>query len=280
MNLYRLFPQIGKVIASTGSRTFPRMLHDLISLELAVDATQITELRTGLLDTEELTVSSLGGVGITPSNMDTLVGIHDSIKHFALNGDNPSHDISGKRLNTLINHSLDSTPMQATAPDFSTQLHLTSSKNDSHCVLSVYRSHKSPGFSTEECALLKGFSSLLLPMIEKHIAALLPSAPRRPENHKELGDLKSCGLDVLRQRFIDRLLLSNLNLSSRETEVCVGLLAGRTAPELAEQFGLRVNTIESYLKRAAVKMGIGGRRSLIRWMHSAETYGLPALASA
>lgn len=290
MNLHRLFPQVGKVIASTGSQNFPRMLHDLIRMELPVDAIQITELRAGTLDTEELTASSLGGIGITPLNMDTMVGIHDSIKRLALNDNNApydaSHDISDKRLNTLTDHLLGSTVPQATVPGFSTQLHLTSSKNDSHCVLSVYRSHKSPGFSSEECAFLKDFSSLLLPMVEEHIAALLPSAPpraehcNRSENCKELGDLKSCSLDLLRQRFIERLLLSNLNLSYRETEVCVGLLAGRTAPELAEQFGLRVNTIESYLKRAAVKMGIGGRRSLIRWMHSAETYGLPALASA
>lgn len=282
MNLHRLFPQVGKVIASTGSQNFPRMLHDLIRMELPVDAIQITELRAGNLDTEELTASSLGGVGITPLNMDTMLGIHDSIKRLALNGD----DSTGKRLNTLTDHLLGSTIPQATVPGFSTQLHLTSSNKDSHCVLSVYRSHKSPGFSSEECAFLKDFSSLLLPMVEEHIAALLPSTPpraehcNRSENCKELGDLKSCGLDLLRQRFIERLLLSNLNLSYRETEVCVGLLAGRTAPELAEQFGLRVNTIESYLKRAAVKIGIGGRRSLIRWMHSADTYGLPALASA
>ena len=39
-----LFPQIGKVIASTGSRHFPRMLHDLILTQLAVDATHITQL--------------------------------------------------------------------------------------------------------------------------------------------------------------------------------------------------------------------------------------------
>ena len=40
-----LFPQIGKVIASTGSRHFPRMLHDLILTQLAVDATHITQLQ-------------------------------------------------------------------------------------------------------------------------------------------------------------------------------------------------------------------------------------------
>ncbi|MEF9674281.1 hypothetical protein QNM99_28055 [Pseudomonas sp. PCH446] len=33
-------------------------------------------------------------------------------------------------------------------------------------------------------------------------------------------------MDALRQRFIERLEMSGLNLSSRETEVCVGLLAG------------------------------------------------------
>jgi DNA-binding CsgD family transcriptional regulator len=50
----------------------------------------------------------------------------------------------------------------------------------------------------------------------------------------------------------------------------VGLLAGRTAPELAEQLALKVNTIESYLKRAAIKMGISGRHSLMRWMYATE----------
>ena len=40
-----LFPHIGKVIASTGSRHFPRMLHDLILTQLAVDATHIRQMR-------------------------------------------------------------------------------------------------------------------------------------------------------------------------------------------------------------------------------------------
>ncbi len=45
MNSQILFPHIGKVIASTGSRSFPRMLHDLIRTQLAVDATHITQMR-------------------------------------------------------------------------------------------------------------------------------------------------------------------------------------------------------------------------------------------
>jgi DNA-binding CsgD family transcriptional regulator len=58
------------------------------------------------------------------------------------------------------------------------------------------------------------------------------------------------GLDNLRLRFNERLQQLGLSLSNRETEVCIGLLAGRTAPELAEQLQLKVNTVESYLKRA------------------------------
>jgi DNA-binding CsgD family transcriptional regulator len=155
-------------------------------------------------------------------------------------------------------------------PRATTQLHLASSKNGHRYVLSVYRSPLSQGFSAQECALLKDFSCLLLPMVEEHVAALLPSDTPRQDNALALDGPENGGMDALRQRFADRLQLSGLSLSTRETEVCVGLLAGRTAPELAEQLDLRVNTVESYLKRAAIKMGIGGRRSLIRWMHSVD----------
>ena len=113
--------------------------------------------------------------------------------------------------------------------------------------------------------MLQEFSTLLLPMVEKHIAAIQPcppnSAPAVPENQ---------GIETLRRRIQERLVQSGLTLSNRELEVCVGLLAGRTAPELVEQLALKVNTIESYLKRAAIKLGISGRHSLLRWMYSTE----------
>ncbi len=60
-------------------------------------------------------------------------------------------------------------------------------------------------------------------------------------------------MEGLRQRFLGRLEASALSLSSRETEVCVGLLAGLTVPQLAERLDLKVSTVESYFKRAAVK---------------------------
>ncbi len=100
---------------------------------------------------------------------------------------------------------------------------------------------------------------------DQHITALQPSLPDSP-----CAVPQPQGIDTLRRRIQERLLQSGLTLSNRELEVCVGLLAGRTAPELAEQLALKVNTIESYLKRAAIKLGISGRHSLLRWMYSTE----------
>ncbi|WP_200904665.1 response regulator transcription factor [Pseudomonas trivialis] len=214
-----LFPHIGKVIASTGSRHFPRMLHDLILTQLAVDATHITQLQ----------VSTDGHTRrkISPVYTDSVA---------TLGGEQPT-----------------------------AQLHLTRRKDDVRYVLSVYRSHPSDSFSPQERSLLQDFSTLLLPMVEKHIAAIHPcrqdSDPVVPEPQ---------GIETLRRRIEERLVQSGLTLSNRELEVCLGLLAGRTAPELAEQLALKVNTIESYLKRASIKLGISGRHSLLRWMYSTE----------
>ncbi|KAF1031049.1 MAG: hypothetical protein GAK37_00986 [Pseudomonas sp.] len=211
-----LLPHIGKVIASTGSRHFPRMLHDLILTQLAVDATHISQLRVG--------TGSSSRPGASPVYSESV----------------PTRD-------------------EACA---SAQLHLTRRKDDYRYVLSVYRSSPSQHFSAHERSLLQDFSSLLLPLVEKHITAVQPCASAPAP--------QSPGIETLRQRFDERLAQSGLTLSSREQEVCLGLLAGRTAPELAEHLALKVNTIESYLKRAAIKMGISGRHSLMRWMYSVD----------
>lgn len=214
-----LFPHIGKVIASTGSRHFPRMLHDLILTQLAVDATHITQLRVNCEGHTQRKIS--------PVYTDSMV---------VLGEEQPA-----------------------------AQLHLTHHKDDMRYVLSVYRSHQSKSFSPQERSLLQDFSTLLLPMVEKHITAIQPCRQDSPPVPTE-----NQGLETLRRRIEERLVQSGLTLSNRELEVCVGLLSGRTAPELAEQLVLKVNTIESYLKRAAIKLGISGRHSLLRWMYSTE----------
>ena len=214
MNSHLLYPQIGKVIASTGSRQFPRMLHDLIQAHLTIDATHIRLLP------------------MAPAGYD-------------------SHA-------TLIDETVFSSD-EPPARDFSdpSRLHMIRRKGDSRYEIHVLRADSTYGFSAFERNRLDDISPLLLPMLEKHINALQPAPERTTQ-------------ESLEQRFTDRLGQSGLKLSERECQVCLGLLAGLTAPEQAERLALKVNTVESYLRRAAIKLGISGRHSLMRWMYTAD----------
>ncbi|MBK5374598.1 helix-turn-helix transcriptional regulator [Pseudomonas sp. TH43] len=235
-----LFPHIGKVIASTGSRHFPRMLHDLILTQLAVDATHIRQMR------------------VEPVGRATRRNEPEPLKEAALLAETVFSEHNAATAHDLPN------PDSSTVTDAS-QLHLTRRKDGYRYVISVYRNDQSQRFSAQERSRLQDISPLLLPMVEKHICALQPADPdcERPAEATE-----GSGIETLRLRFNERLQQLGLSLSNRESEVCIGLLAGRTAPELAEQLQLKVNTVESYLKRAAIKLGISGRHSLMRWMYS------------
>ncbi|GHS80538.1 LuxR family transcriptional regulator [Pseudomonas sp. PAGU 2196] len=213
MNSHLLYPQIGKVIASTGSRQFPRMLHDLIQAHLTIDATHIRLLP------------------VAPAGPDANAPV---INETVFSSDvQPSRDCSDP-----------------------TRLHLIRRKGDARYEIQVLRADSTYGFSAFERNRLDDISPLLLPMLEKHIDALQPAAERATQ-------------ESLEQRFLDRLAQSELKLSERERQVCLGLLAGHTAPEQAERLELKVNTVESYLRRAAIKLGISGRHSLMRWMYTA-----------
>ncbi|MDR0212198.1 MAG: helix-turn-helix transcriptional regulator [Pseudomonas putida] len=200
MNSNLLYPQIGKVIASTGSRQFPRMLHDLIQAHLTIDATQLRNVDSELISET----------------------VFSSVRQPA----DPAH------------------------------LHLIRRKaGDSH-EIHVLRADR--GFSACERSRLEDMSPLLLPMLDKHMDALQANA------------VEHNGPQRLQQRFIERLEQSGLQLSERECQVCLGLLAGQTAPEQAERLALKVNTVDSYLRRATIKLGISGRRALMRWMYAQD----------
>ncbi|MBC3435833.1 LuxR family transcriptional regulator [Pseudomonas sp. BW16M2] len=212
MNSHLLFPQIGKVIASTGSRHFPRHLHDLIQTHLTIDATHIRQLRDPVCATRpDATLIS-----------ETVFSAGDSGEDF----DDPA------------------------------RLHLARRKDGYRYEITVLRADPRVGFSATERSRLEDISPLLLPMLEKHINALQPAAPG------------SVDLDSVEQRFLERLRQTGIRLSQREMQVCEGLLAGLTAPQQAEHLRLKVNTVESYLRRAAIKLGISGRHSLMRWMYA------------
>lgn len=219
MNTHLLFPQIGKVIASTGSRQFPRMLHDLIQTQLMVDATHI--------------------------------------RHWRVEPHSPCANDA-----TLLDETVLSEPdLHTTGLAAPAWLNLSRRREGYHYEIILYRAHPPRGFSADERSLLEDISPLLLPMLEKHASALHPTAP--PGTAPNVRQ-------TLALRFAERLRLSGLELSSRELQVCVGLLAGHTAAQVAEHLQVKVSTVDSYFKRAAIKLGISGRHALTRWMYSPQ----------
>ncbi|KAA8697832.1 Regulatory protein, LuxR [Pseudomonas caricapapayae] len=128
------------------------------------------------------------------------------------------------------------------------------------CKITVFRALPAHEFSDRERRQLSALSPLLFSILEKHVNALqltmINVEPKKTES--------------VEARFHDRLRETGLTLSERETQVCIGLLAGHTAIEQAERLALKVNTVGSYQRRAAIKLGISGRHSLMRWMYGSS----------
>ncbi|MCF5710560.1 LuxR family transcriptional regulator [Pseudomonas syringae] len=275
MNVQQLFPHLGKVITGTGSRQFARLLHDLISTSLHVDATHVTQHRTRLVD--------VASGASTPDRFDTgPCTTHDDCQYRAEPVLLSADQFANARIDKSISFGTPGCDLQkplACSQDSAeaSQVHLASHLNGYRCVISVYRSPASKAFSGQERAQLKDLSWMLLPIVEEHIATLTPIQKAIVSPALSAASGEDVAMESLRQRFLNRLKGSQLTLSLREVEVCVGLLAGLTVPQLAERLALKVSTVESYFKRAAVKMGISGRSPLLRWLHATDTrYTAPA----
>ncbi|MFJ4142718.1 helix-turn-helix transcriptional regulator [Pseudomonas sp. NPDC089734] len=211
-----LFPQIGKVIASIGTRHFSNMFHELINTQLAVDATHLYLL--------------------------------------------PRPWKSASASNSFVfNETVTSQPGATLFTD-SIRLHPAQESADYCCKITVFRSPSSPVFSDNERRQLKDLSPFLFSIVKKHVDALQMALPKVDSKKSE----------SLEDRFHERLRETGLKLSERETQVCLGLLAGHTAIEQARRLTLKVNTVGSYQRRAAVKLGISGRHSLMRWMYASS----------
>ncbi|KTB81584.1 helix-turn-helix transcriptional regulator [Pseudomonas syringae] len=128
------------------------------------------------------------------------------------------------------------------------------------CKITVFRALPAQAFSPSERRQLSDITPLLFSILEKHVNALQLAMPS--------SELKKT--ESLEERFQERLRETGLSLSERETQVCLGLLAGHTALEQAERLTLKVNTVGSYQRRAAIKLGISGRNSLMRWMYASS----------
>ncbi|MFK3909419.1 LuxR C-terminal-related transcriptional regulator [Pseudomonas monteilii] len=199
------FADIGKVIASLGSRHFARTFHALVEAHLAAPVDR--------LDWQPIA---------PPSARDPLTERADA---------RSCETRAGRTLNLRA-------------------------QSDAARHLTVQRLAPGQVFSEQERERLHAIAPLLFSLLGQHQRLALPLA----EANRPAQSLES--------RFHQRLQQSGLSLSERETQVCLGLLAGRTAAQQAEALQLTVNTVDSYQRRAAVKLNIRGRHSLMRWLYA------------
>ncbi|WP_432719493.1 helix-turn-helix transcriptional regulator [Pseudomonas syringae] len=267
MNMQQLFPHLGKLISGIGSRQFPRLLHEMITASLPVEAIHVIQ---GISrSTNEVT--STPTIGAVSGGLQQVLNPGIESRHLEPVLLSPTEradtrvDKSIRYKSPAYNESEKSShlPPHASLP----QIHLAHPEK-SDCVLSVYRSPSAKAFTGQERARLKELSWVVLPIVKQHIATMTHSLVSTAPPSVAISPKNKETMEGMRQRFLGRLDALALSLSSRETEVCVGLLAGLTMPQLADSLDLKVTTVESYYKRAAVKMDLSGRSALLRWLYS------------
>ncbi len=274
MAFNRLFTHVGEAISSSGSRRFPRMMYSLISAAVPVDEIRILELAVDGAPHGDLEVRSLGAVGAALAQAGPSAAAYGPLMpprpdpgrlHVgdALAGHGSTHALLDRFFMTQA----------AIVPPRCAQFHLATRKGGHYYLISLYRTSTFDDFAPQERTLLKELSHVLFPIVESHVAALDSAPPAaRPA---AAAPATQSGRERLARRFADRLRQAGVKLSTREIEACTALLAGDTVLAIAERFALRESTVETYLKRAAVKLGFGGRHGLTRWMID-ETAGARA----
>ncbi|KWE76619.1 LuxR family transcriptional regulator [Burkholderia ubonensis] len=267
MEFSRLFTHVGEAISSSGSRRFPRMMYSLIFAAVPVDEIRISELAVDGAHDGDLKVRSIGAVGeaLARSGPAGAAGYRPPVPQTA-SGESHLHIddtlACHGQTHALLDRFFDT--HAASAPPRCAQFHLATRKQ-SHCYLiSLYRANAIDDFSPQERTFLKDFSHVLFPIVTSHVAALDSDAPA---GHPAAAPAATqSGRERLARRFAERLRQAGVKLSTREIEACTALLAGDTVSAIAGRFALRESTVETYLKRAAVKLGFGGRHGLTRWM--------------
>lgn len=246
----QLYLQLGELIASTGAAGFADQMLGLVAAQVPVHRLELSEWT---LDPQRANVSHikvLGSAGLQP----------------AAAGEN-QHQPLLQRIMQMKDPLLIEfkAPPGALHPRQSAhQCHLVSCNGRKRWVISFHRLPCQRAFALGELSQLKCLSDTLLPLVEHH-GQLLEQGATRAAGAAQ-GELEA---GSLRQAFGERLVHEAVRLSTREQEVCLGLLTGGTVPEMAQRLNVKNSSVETYLKRATAKLGVSGRHGLAKWMAGA-----------
>jgi DNA-binding CsgD family transcriptional regulator len=268
MEVRNLFLNLGKLIESAGKAGFPITMHDLVAKSVPLDFLTIAQWSTDESGRQVAAVDDLGHAG--PAS-DTLAGDGKEGYFGRYQADHPTVQ--------KILQAVDAQLILARIPDARSsghpdrrslscslsQCNLVSRRNTRRFIISFYRFCLPKDFTLQEMAFLKDFSDILLPVVEWHATTRHRIEPHN-RNYLAPDKAEQSAMENLRQTFEDRLERAGLILSPRETAVCLALLSGKTVPEIASGLALQASTVETYIKRAAIKLDVRGRHGLTKWM--------------
>jgi len=247
--------QLGELIASTGDDHFASNMFQLVDTLVPVNRLDLSEWTLDERQASVVEIKPLGCAGLPVAS------------HCHATLERPDdHPLLQKmiEMNDSLLIQLKASLLPRHPQHGVHQCNLVSRTSNRRCVISVYRPHTQRVFSLPELAFLKSLSDTLLPLIERHAQMTRQSLARQPR--PALTELDQA---PLAQVFDERLAMSDVVLSAREKEVCLGLLTGGTVPQMAEKLRVKNSSIETYLKRAAAKLGVSGRHGLAKWMAGA-----------
>ncbi|WP_273822307.1 MULTISPECIES: helix-turn-helix domain-containing protein [Pseudomonas] len=254
----RFYHELGELVLNVGQQHFAEGLYRLVTQLVPVNAVELSEWTVDDRQGRVVDIRLMGGAG-EPEDIPPPSNVRHPSEHPL------SKDILEMDHPLLIQ--VNARPAVAGKPRSHAEYHqccLVSLKSNRRSLISLYRPLHQKTFSLTELSFLKSLSETLLPLIERHAQITRQSLQKlgtwlpNPAAENELTSLQ--------RDFKERLALCDITLSVREQEVCLGLLNGGTVPEMAEKLCVKNSSIETYLKRAAAKLGVSGRHGLAKWM--------------
>jgi len=247
--------QLGELIASTGNERFASNMFQLVDTLVPVNRVDLSEWTLDEREASVVEIKALGSAGLPdtfpPPDPLQCQDDHPLLQKMIEMNDSLLIQLKASLQQRHPHHSVH-------------QCNLVSRTSNRRCVISFCRPHTHRVFSLPELSFLKSLSDTLLPLIERHAQIrrqIIARQPRPLQTDQEQTPLQ--------QVFDERLALGDITLSVREKEVCLGLLTGGTVPQMAERLRVKNSSIETYLKRAAAKLGVSGRHGLAKWMAGA-----------
>lgn len=245
---------LGRLIANAGSADFVRIMFEVLGQIVQIDA-QYAAMWSVSADCRRIIATQWFSSMPYRSTDDSKNPLRRCIES-ADQGDNTLHRIMVADGPQLI-YSEKGAPRECI---------VVSGRGSNRFVICLQRGMESAVYSAQELTLIEALSKVLLPLLERY--ALRSAINDSPDGGmwsavpRELpGDLL-----VMEQEFQRRIDELGLTLSQREREVCVLMLSGYVLPEICERLNIKASTVETYIKRAGLKLGFSGRHGLSRWL--------------